>query len=39
MRYHGVLLRNGVTAHWLSVGTWFGTCSAPSARMHTRGLV
>ena len=39
IRYRGVLLWNGVAGHWLSVGTWFGTCCAPGARMRARGLV
>ena len=39
IRYHVVLLWDGVVGDWLSVGTWFGTCCAPGARMQTRGLV
>ena len=39
IRYHGVILWNGVTVYWSSVGTRFGTCSAPGARMWARGLV
>ena len=39
IRYHGVLLWNGVAGDWLSVGMWFGTCCAPGARMRARGLV
>ena len=30
---------NDVTDDWLSVSTWFGTCSAPTGRMQERGLV
>ena len=30
---------NDVTVDWSSVYTWFGTCSAPGARMQARGLV
>ena len=39
IRYHGVLLWNGVAGDWLSVGTWFGICCAPGAKMQARGLV
>ena len=39
IRCHGVLLWNDVTVDWSSVCTWFGTCSAPGARMLARGLV
>ena len=39
IRYHVVLLWNGVVGDWLSVGTWFGTCCVPGARMWARGLV
>ena len=33
-RYHVVFLWNGVVGDWLSVGTWFGACCAPGARMQ-----
>ena len=39
IRYHVVLLWDGVAGDWLSVGTWFGTCCAPGARTRARGLV
>ena len=39
IRYHGVLLWNGVVGDWSSVGTWFGTCCSPDARMWAYGLV
>ena len=39
IRYHGVLLWNGVAGNWLSVGTWFGTCCAPGAKMWVRALI
>ena len=39
IRYHVVLLWDGVVGDWLSVGTWFGTCCVPGARMWARGLV
>ena len=39
IRYHGVLLWNGVTFDWSSVGAGFGTCSAPGARTWACGLV
>ena len=39
IRYHGVLLWNDLTDNWLRVGTWFGTRSAPVARIQARGLV
>ena len=38
IRYHGVPLWNGVAGDWLWVGTWFGTCCAPGAKMRARGL-
>ena len=38
-RYHGVLMWNDVTVNWSRVASWFGTCSAPGARMRARGLV
>ena len=38
--YHGILLRNDVAVDWLSVGRWYyGTLSAPGARMRERDLV
>ena len=39
IRYHGVLLWNGVAGNWLSVGTWFGTHCVHGARVRARGLV
>ena len=39
IKYHCVLLWNGVAGDWLSVGMWFGTCCAPGARMRAHGLV
>ena len=39
IRYHVVLLWNGVVGDWLSVGTWFGTCCALGARTWVRGFV
>ena len=39
IRRHGVLLWSDVTVNWSSVCTWFGTCSAPGARMRARRLV
>ena len=39
IRYHGVLLWNGVTFHWSCVGSLSGTCSAPGSRMRTHDLV
>ena len=39
IRYHDILLRNDGTVDWLSVRTWFGTYSAPGARIWARGLV
>ena len=38
-RYRGVLLWNDVTVDWLSVGSWFGTFSAPGAGLRACGLV
>ena len=38
-RYHDVLLWNDVIVDWSNVHTWFGTCSAPGARIPARGLV
>ena len=39
IRYRGVLLWNDVIVDCLSVDKWFGTCSAPGARMRAHGLV
>ena len=39
LRYHGILLWNGATVDWSSVGTWFGTCSNLDGRIWARGLV
>ena len=39
IRYHVVLLWDGVVGDWLSVGTWFGICCAPGARTQAHGLV
>ena len=38
-RYHGVLLWNDVTVDSLSVGTSFGTFSAPGTRLWKRDLI
>ena len=38
IRYNGVILWNGVTVDWSSVGTWLDRCSAPCSRMWARGL-
>ena len=39
IRYHGVLLWNGVVGDGSSVGTLFGTCFSPDAIMRAYGLV
>ena len=39
MRYHGVLLWNGVADNWLDVDTWSETCCAPGTRRQALGLV
>ena len=39
IRYHGVLLWNGVAGDWLSAGTWSGMCCAPGVKMRASGLV
>ena len=39
IRYHVVLLWNGVVGDWLSVGKWFGTSCAPGAKMWACGFV
>ena len=39
IRYHGVLLWNGIAGDCLSLGKWVGKCCAPGARMRARGLV
>ena len=39
IRYHGVLLWNGVAGDWLSMGTWFGTCCVLAQECGPRSLV